>query len=108
MLGGNTLAITQLSKKEKYMNPYLLPSFNREWLENKLTFGFRSRSSAPEPAAPVKSAAEIDADNRRDSELREEKAYEKKSMNRAKKRRSGRRSLISKDNDERGLSDTLG
>lgn len=88
------------------MNPYLLPSFNKEWLENKLTFGFRSRSSAPAPAAPVKSQAEIDADNRRDSELREEKAYEKKSMNRAKTRRRGRRSLMS--NDERGLSDTLG
>lgn len=84
---------------------YLLPSYNREWLENKLTFGFRSRSSAP-PPAPVKSQAEIDADNRRDSELREEKAYEKKSMNRAKRRRMGRRSLMS--NDERGLSDTLG
>jgi hypothetical protein len=56
---------------------YLLPSYNREWLENKLTFGFRSRSSAP-PPPPQKSQAEVDADNRRDSELREEKAYEKK------------------------------
>jgi hypothetical protein len=88
---------------------YLLPSFNREWLENKLTFGFRSRSSAPAPAPkPEKSKVEVDADNRRDSELREEKAYEKKSTSRAKQRRRGRRSLISKDNDERGLSDTLG
>ena len=106
MLGSNTLAITQLSKKEKYMK-YLLPSYNLEWLENKLTFGFRSRSSAP-PPAPKKSEAEVEADNRRDSELREEKAYEKKSTSRAKQRRRGRRSLISKDNDERGLSDTLG
>lgn len=88
------------------MNPYLLPQYNLKWLEEKLTFGFRSRSSAPPPAAPKKSQAEIDADNRRDSELREEKAYEKKSMNRAKRRRMGRRSLMS--NDERGLSDTLG
>ena len=87
---------------------HLLPSYNREWLENKLTFGFRSRSSAPAPAAPKKSTAEVEADNRRDSELREEKAYEKKSTSRAKQRRRGRRSLISKDNDERGLSDTLG
>ena len=85
---------------------HLLPSYNLEWLENKLTFGFRSRSSAPAPAAPVKSAAEVDADNRRDSELREEKAYEKKSMKRSKRRRMGKRSLMS--NDERGLSDTLG
>jgi len=83
---------------------YLLPSYNREWLENKLTFGFRSKPSAP--PAPVKSAAEIDADNRRDSELREEKAYEKTSMKRSKRRRMGKRSLMT--NDERGLSDTLG
>jgi len=87
---------------------YILPRYNLEWLEEKLTFGFRSRSSAPAPAAPKKSQAEIDADNRRDSELREEKAYEKKSTSRAKQRRRGRRSLISKNNDERGLSDTLG
>tara|TARA_R110002012_G_scaffold281481_2_gene470547 strand:- start:816 stop:1136 length:321 start_codon:yes stop_codon:yes gene_type:complete len=106
MLGGYTLAITQLSKKEKYMNPYLLPSLNREWLENKLTFGFRSRSSAPAPAAPKKSQAEIDADNRRDSELREEKVQNKRQMQRKAMRRYGKRSLMS--NDERGLSDTLG
>jgi hypothetical protein len=84
---------------------YLLPSYNREWLENKLTFSFRSKSSAP-PPPPQKSQAEIDADARRDSELREEKALAKKNMKRSKKRRMGRRSLMT--NDERGLRDTLG
>ena len=84
---------------------YLLPQYNLEWLESKLTFGFRSKPLAP-PPTPVKSAAEVDADNRRDSELREEKAYEKTSMKRSKRRRMGKRSLMT--NDERGLSDTLG
>jgi hypothetical protein len=32
----------------------LLPSYNLEWLENKLTFGFRSKSSLP--AGPQSSA----------------------------------------------------
>jgi hypothetical protein len=88
---------------------HLLPSFNREWLENKLTFSFGGRSSAPAPAPkPVKSQTEIDADNRRDSELREEKQENKKNIMRKRMRSYGKRSLISKDNDERGLSDTLG
>jgi hypothetical protein len=45
MLGSNTLAITQLYKKEKYMK--VLPSYNLAWLENKLTFGFGGKSSMP-------------------------------------------------------------
>jgi len=45
MLGSNTLAITQLFKKEKYMK--VLPSYNLAWLENKLTFGFGGKSSMP-------------------------------------------------------------
>lgn len=45
MLGSNTLAITQLFKKEKYMK--LLPSYNLAWLEHKLTFAFGGKSSMP-------------------------------------------------------------
>jgi hypothetical protein len=103
MLGSNTLAITQLFKKEKYMN-HLLPSFNREWLENKLTFGFRSKKSAP--AAPVKSQAEIDADANRDRSLRKEQYDMKKKQTAGRRRRRGRSLLI--NDDEKGLSDTLG
>lgn len=88
------------------MNPYLLPQYNLKWLEEKLTFGFRSKSSAPPPAAPKKSQAEIDADNRRDAELREEKFQNKRKQKRSAQRRYGKRSLMS--NDETGLSDTLG
>jgi hypothetical protein len=105
MLGSNTLAITQLFKKEKYMK-YILPSYNLEWLESKLTFGFRSRSSAPAPAAPVKSKAEVDADANRDRSLRKEQYDMKKKQTAGKRRRRGRSLLIS--NDEQGLSDTLG
>ena len=86
------------------MKPYLLPSFNREWLENKLTFGFRSKKSAP--AAPVKSQAEIDADANRNRNLRYEQRNEKRATAAGRRRRRGRSLLIS--NDEKGLSDTLG
>jgi hypothetical protein len=87
------------------MNPYLIPQYNLKWLEEKLTFGFRSKSSAP-PPPPKKSQAEIDADNRRDAELREEKHLNKRKQKRSAQRRYGKRSLMS--DDERGLSDTLG
>jgi hypothetical protein len=106
MLGSNTLAITQLYKKEKYMN-HLLPSFNREWLENKVTFSFRKKPSAPTPApTPEKSQAEKDADANRDRSLRKEQYDMKKKQTAGKRRRRGRSLLIS--NDEKGLSDTLG
>jgi hypothetical protein len=45
MLGSDTLAITQIYKKEKYMK--ILPSYNLAWLEHKLTFGFGGKSSMP-------------------------------------------------------------
>ena len=89
------------------MNPYLLPKFNLEWLEDKMTFGFTSKKSAPPPpAAPVKSKAEVDADSNRDRTLRAEQYAEKKRTTAGKRRRRGRSLLIS--NDEKGLSDTLG
>jgi len=107
MLGSNTLAITQLYKKEKYMN-HLLPSFNREWLENKVTFSFRSKKSAPPPEKPKKSQAEVDADANRDRNLRYEQKVEKDTTVAGKRRRRGKTLLISKGNTEEGLSDTLG
>jgi len=108
MLGSNTLAITQLYKKEKYMN-HLLPSFNREWLENKVTFSFRKKPSAPTPApTPEKSQAEKDADANRDRNLRKEQYEEKQATKASKRKRKGKYSLIAKGNTEEGLSDTLG
>ncbi len=84
---------------------YLLPHYNLRWLEEKLTFGFRSRSSAP-PPPPKKSQAEIDADANRDRNLRAEQYENQRQSQISKRRRGGKRSLIS--NDEKGLSDTLG
>ena len=45
VLGSNAQAITQLYKKENYMK--VLPSYNLDWLEKKLTFGFGGKSSVP-------------------------------------------------------------
>ena len=88
---------------------YILPRYNLEWLEEKLTFSFRSKPSAPPPApAPEKSQAEIDADANRDRNLRAEQYEEKKATKAGKRRRKGKSTLIAKGNDERGLSDTLG
>jgi hypothetical protein len=88
---------------------YILPTYNREWLENKLTFSFRSKKSAPPPpAAPKKSEAEIKADANRDRTLRNEQYAEKTSTRSGKRRRRGRSLLIAKGNTEEGLSDTLG
>ncbi len=103
-MGGNTFAITQLYKKEKHMK-YILPRYNLEWLEDKLTFGFSSKKSAP-PPPPEKSQAEKDADANRDRNLRAEQYNERKSQQAGKRRRRGRSLLVS--NDEKGLSDTLG
>tara|TARA_R100000951_G_scaffold5890_1_gene6267 strand:+ start:2013 stop:2324 length:312 start_codon:yes stop_codon:yes gene_type:complete len=103
-MGGNTFAITQLYKKEKYMK-YILPRYNLEWLEEKLTFGFSSKKSAP-PPPPEKSQAEKDADANRDRNLRAEQYNERKNQQAGKRRRRGRSLLVS--NDEKGLSDTLG
>ena len=86
---------------------HLLPTYNLEWLENKLTFGFRSKRSAP-PAAPKKSEAEIKADANRDRTLRNEQYAEKTATKSGKRRRRGRSLLIAKGNTEEGLSDTLG
>ena len=84
------------------MNPYLLPTYNLEWLENKVTFSFRSRKSAP----PVKSQAEIDAEARRNRELRAEQYADRKTQTAGRRRRRGRSLLIG--GDEQGVSETLG
>ena len=108
VLGSNAQAITQLYKKEKYMN-HLLPSYNLEWLENKMTFGWTNKPSAPAPVEkPKKSVAEVNADANRDRNLRAEQANERKTQTAGKRRRRGRSLLISKGNTEEGLSDTLG
>lgn len=108
VLGSNAQAITQLYKKEKYMN-HLLPSYNLEWLESKMTFGFRSNKSAPAPvAAPVKSEAEVKAEANQERTLRAEESAVKKMANAGKRRRRGRSILLAKGNTEEGLSDTLG
>ena len=107
VLGSNAQAITQLYKKEKYMN-HLLPSYNREWLENKITFSFRTKTAAPAPVAPVKSEAEVKAEANQERTLRAEELAVKKLSNAGKRRRTGRSTLLAKGNTEEGLSDTLG
>ena len=107
VLGSNAQAITQLYKKEKYMN-HLLPSYNLEWLESKMTFGFSSKKSAPAPVAPVKSEAEVKAEANQERTLRAEESAVKKMANAGKRRRRGRSTLLAKGNTEEGLSDTLG
>ena len=106
VLGSNAQAITQLYKKEKYMN-HLLPSYNKEWLESKLTFGFSSKPSAP-PPPPKKSEAEVKAEANQERTLRAEESAVKKQQNAGKRRRRGRSTLLAKGNTEEGLSDTLG
>ena len=87
---------------------YILPRYNLEWLEEKLTFGFNKKKSAPVPLATVKSEAEVKADANRNRTLRYEEKVEQDTTKAGKRRRRGKSLLISKDNDERGLSDTLG
>jgi hypothetical protein len=88
---------------------YILPRYNLEWLEEKLTFGFSKKKSQPAPVAkPVKSEAEVKADANRNRTLRYEEEVEKDTTKAGKRRRRGKSLLISKENDERGLSDTLG
>tara|TARA_R110002073_G_scaffold106304_1_gene239978 strand:- start:1472 stop:1747 length:276 start_codon:yes stop_codon:yes gene_type:complete len=88
---------------------YILPRYNLEWLEEKLTFGFRNKKSAPAPTPePVKSEAEVKADANRDRTLRYEEEVEKNQTVAGKRRRRGKTLLISKGNTEKGLSDTLG
>ena len=84
------------------MNPYLLPTYNLEWLENKVTFSFKSKKSAP----PVKSPAEIKADASRNRALRAEQYADRKTQTAGRRRRRGRSLLIG--GDEQGVSDTLG
>jgi|TARA_R110001583_G_scaffold19122_1_gene75239 hypothetical protein len=86
----------------------LLPKYNLAWLEDHMTFGFSSKKSAPPPAAPKKSEAEVKADANRDRSLREEQYVEKKATTAGKRRRRGKTTLLAKGNDETGLSDTLG
>ena len=87
---------------------YILPRYNLEWLEEKLTFGFSKKKSAPPPPKPVKSEAEIKADANRDRTLRYEEQVEKDTTKAGKRRRRGRTLLIAKGNTEQGLDDTLG
>ena len=82
----------------------LITLFNNEWLEDRFTFSFRSRKSAP--AAPVKSPAEIKADASRNRALRAEQYADRKTQTAGKRRRRGRSLLIG--GDEQGVSDTLG
>jgi len=65
----------------------LLPKYNLAWLEDHMTFGFSSKKSAPPPAAPKKSEAEVKADANRDRSLREEQYVEKKATTAGKRRR---------------------
>jgi len=95
-------------KKEKHMNPFTLPKFNLEWLENKMTLSFGGNKSAPPPAPPKKSEAEVKAEANQERTLRAEESAVKKQQNAGKRRRRGRSLLISKGNTEEGLSDTLG
>jgi len=95
-------------KKEKHMNPFTLPKFNLEWLENKMTLSFGGNKSAPPPAPPKKSEAEVKAEANQERTLRAEESAVKKQQNAGKRRRRGRSLLIAKGNDETGLSDTLG
>lgn len=88
---------------------YILPRYNLEWLEEKVTFGFRSKKSAPPPPEkPKKSEAEVKADANRDRTLRYEEQVEKDTTVAGKRRRRGRTLLIAKGNTEQGLDDTLG
>mgnify|MGYP005999395277 CR=1 FL=1 len=88
---------------------YILPRYNLEWLEEKLTFGFRSKKSAPPPPEkPKKSETEVKADANRDRTLRYEEQVEKDTTVAGKRRRRGRTLLIAKGNTEQGLDDTLG
>jgi len=95
-------------KKEKHMNPFTLPKFNLEWLENKMTLSFGGNKSTPPPAPPKKSEAEVKAEANQERTLRAEESAVKKQQNAGKRRRRGRSLLISKGNTEEGLSDTLG
>jgi len=87
---------------------YILPRYNLEWLEEKLTFGFTKKKSAPPPEKPKKSEAEVKADANRDRTLRYEEEVEKDQTVAGKRRRRGRTLLIAKGNTEKGLEDTLG
>jgi len=87
---------------------YILPRYNLEWLEEKLTFGFSKKKPAPPPPKPVKSEAEVKADANRDRTLRYEEKVEKDQTVAGKRRRRGRTLLIAKGNTEKGLEDTLG
>jgi len=95
-------------KKEKHMNPFTLPKFNLEWLENKMTLSFGGGKSAPPPPPPKKSVVEVKAEANQERTLRAEESAVKKQQNAGKRRRRGRSLLISKGNTEEGLSDTLG
>ena len=106
VLGGNTLAIIQLYKKEKHMKN-LSPNFNREWLENKFIFGFTGKKTvAAKPEPVVETQEEIDAKKLSDKTLRKEKFDKKEKDRRYSMMKRGRASLIS--NSEAGLKDTLG
>ncbi len=85
----------------------LITLFNKEWLEDKLMFSFRSKKAAPPPPPPEKSQAEKDADANRDRELRAEQYNARKTQVAGKRRRRGR-SLLMYASNEKGVSDTLG
>jgi len=90
----------------------LITLYNKEWLEDKFTFSFRSRPSAPPPAPkpvePVKSEAEKTADANRDRELRSEQYASRKEQTKGKRRKRGRSLLMFAKTGEQGVSDTLG
>ena len=86
----------------------LITLFNKEWLEDKLMFSFRSKKAAPPPPPPKKSQAEIDADANRDRELRAEQYNARKTQVAGKRRRRGRSLLMYAKSGEAGVSDTLG
>ena len=81
----------------------LITLFNKEWLEDRFIFSFKSRKSTP---APVKSPAEIKADASRNRALRAEQYADRKTQLAGRRRRRGRSLLIG--GDEQGVSDTLG
>jgi len=86
----------------------LITLFNKEWLEDKLMFSFRSKKAAPPPPPPKKSQAEIDADANRNRELRAEQYNARKTQVAGKRRRRGRSLLMYAKSGEAGVSDTLG
>tara|TARA_R100000656_G_scaffold113652_1_gene85971 strand:+ start:129 stop:398 length:270 start_codon:yes stop_codon:yes gene_type:complete len=86
----------------------LITLFNKEWLEDKLMFSFRSKKAAPPPPPPEKSQAEKDADANRDRELRAEQYNARKTQVAGKRRRRGRSLLMYAKSGEAGVSDTLG